>query len=376
MRTREGDDMTDYKHQPILRGPGDRVIERILREIAVREDVLAEAKRRRNLVCELARAHPAARAIWYSGSIAHGTHNAPLGDADCGVMVDRTSAEFRAFGPDAEGIGRGPEPFIQGFSDFILPRLREAGYPSADVDLGGNRSIKFVCNDPVDFDDLREVDPYVDLIVGLDRRDAPGIWIPNRKKNGWDSSHPQMHTKLMTKGDPESLIVHRAHQIRLGKRAIKRDDVRPGHVQVMCPWNLSALALELVRERGPLAGALAEYLAGCAGEISRRLTPDPAGVSDPIKLPDDVDQEQAAARLAEMSRIVAKASEARSELEAERLLGELFGVEIESIRVKRQQRERNAALRDGLKGGDHAKVGAAIGSATPLKRMRSDGAAT
>jgi hypothetical protein len=109
--------MKTYRNPPLVRGPGDQVVESILREIMVRGDVLAEAKRRRNLVCELAMQHEAARAVWYSGSVAHGTANSPLGDADCGVMVDRRFDEFRAFGPDAPGGGKGPEAFIQSFAD-------------------------------------------------------------------------------------------------------------------------------------------------------------------------------------------------------------------------------------------------------------------
>lgn len=364
--------MASYRHPPILLGAGDRVVERILREIAVRDDVLDEAKVRRNLVCKLARAHRAARAHWFSGSIAHGTHNSPLGDADCGVMVDRRSEEFRAFGPDAHGLGKGPEEFIVSFAEFIAPRLRAAGYPNLAVDLSGKRAIKFLFHAPIEFDELGPVDPYVDLIVGLDRRDGPGIWIPNRERNGWDPSYPQKHTELMTKRDPEPLVVHRAHLIRLGKRAVKRAGTSPGGVQVMCSWNLSALALGLVEERAPLAGALAGYLGGSSREIARRLTPDPAGVSDPIGLPDGVDPGLASDRLAEMAGVVARAAEAGSELEAEQLLNSLFGVELDSIRTR--QRRRNNVLRDGLKRGDGVKVGAALGSLAPQKGMRSDGA--
>jgi len=73
------------------------VVESILRQIAVRDDVLNEAKKRRRLICRLAMQHEAARRWYYSGSIAHGTHNAPLGDADCGVVLNRMFERFRAF---------------------------------------------------------------------------------------------------------------------------------------------------------------------------------------------------------------------------------------------------------------------------------------
>ena len=59
----------------------------------------------------------------------------------------------------------------------------------------------------------------------------------------------------MTARDPQELVVHRAHLIRLGKRAIKRDGQGP-RVPAMCAWNFSALGLEHVSEREPLATAL------------------------------------------------------------------------------------------------------------------------
>jgi hypothetical protein len=364
--------MQAYRYPPLATRPGDKALEEILRHIAVPKDVLAEAKGRRNLVCELAMRHPAARATWYSGSIAHGTHNSPLGDADCGVMVDRRSLEFRAYGPDAEGIGLGPEMFIRSFAEVILPEMRGAGYPNAEVDLTGNRAIKFMFNSRVDFGELGEVDPYVDLIVGLDRRDAPGIWIPNRSKNGWDAAHPQKHTELMTERDPQELVVHRAHLIRLGKRAIKRDGQEP-RVPAMCSWNFSALGLEHVSERAPLANALAALFADASTSIAAGLTEDPAKVAEPIALPEGMSNQRSAERLTQMARIVAAASGAPSLAEARRILSTLFGVEIDEIRAKHQAVTRSSPLNPALRSGNAAAIGAALGMPDPPKTTRSHG---
>lgn len=364
--------MQAYRFPPLAPRPGDKALEEILRHIAVPQDVLVEAKARRNLVCELAMRHPAARATWYSGSIAHGTHNSPLGDADCGVMVDRRSVEFRAYGPDAEGTGLGPEMFIQSFAEMVLPEVRCAGYPNAEVDLGGNRAIKFRFNSRVDFGELGEVDPYVDLIVGLDRRDAPGLWIPNRSKNGWDPAHPQKHTELMTVRDPQELVVHRAHLIRLGKRAIKREAREP-RVPAMCSWNFSALGLAHVREREPLATALAALLADASTSIAAGPTEDPAGVADPISLPDGMTNEQSAERLAQMAHVVHSAAEAASLTEARRILSALFGVEIDEIRARHQSVTRSSPLNPALRSGDAAAVGAALGVPELKKTTRSHG---
>jgi hypothetical protein len=364
--------MQTYRHPPLVESPGDRVVESILREIAVRDDILVEAKKRRRLVCRLAMEHEAARRWYYSGSIAHGTHNAPLGDADCGVVLNRLFERFRVFGPDADGVGKGPEEFIQAFAAFIVPELRAAGYPKAEVDLTGNRALRFVFNSAVDFDELGPVDPQVDLILGLTRRDGEGLWIPNRRKAGWDASHPERHTELMTKLDPQSLVVHRAHVNRLGKRAVKRDDAVEGRIQVMCSWNLGALSLAIVLERRALAAALAEFFNGASMAIAQGLTADPAKVSDPIALPDGVSLRMASARLAEMAGIINEARSARSDFAARHALAPLFGVEIDAI-SQRERRITKHPLNGALRSRDPIAIGTAAGAAVPLKRTVSDG---
>jgi hypothetical protein len=346
--------------------PADHVLEEIRKEIAVPLPVLKEAKRRRDLVLEIAMLHDAARDSFASGSIAHGTENRRLGDADCGIKVDRRYEAFRILGPDAPE-NKGPEDFIWMFSEFILPRLRRK-YPAAEVNLDGNRAIKFELNETVDFDDWGPVDPFVELIVGLERRDAPGIWIPNRREQGWDPADPQHHTYLMTKKDPRDLSIHRAQMVRFGKRAVKRDGAQ-GRRQVMCSWNLSALGLEIVEEvRTPSEGLL-NYLAGSAISIAGGLTEDPAeAVEEPIALPEGVTCEMAAARLTEMATIVEAARAAASKGGARAELDPLFGHEIEEIR----KRERSGLKRASLRG-DAPAIAAGLGAST-YKPTRSGGA--
>jgi hypothetical protein len=362
-----------FAHPPLLRGPGDEVVESVLREILVPPEVLALAKRRRDAICAIARSHPAARDYWHAGSIAQETENSPLGDADCGVMINRRFEEFRAYGPDAGPGGLGPENFIQSFAEYILPRIREAGYPEVTIDLSGNRAIKFDFHGPVDFDSLGEIDPSVDLIIGLERRDGPGVWIPNRRRKGWDPAHPQQHTYLMTHQGGRELVVHRAHVVRLSKRAIKRDAASQP-VAAMCSWNVSALALITVRERAPIASALGDSLSESAASISHGLTEDPAGVAGPIKLPDGCTNERSAARLAGMAEVVLAASKARSIHEARQLLEPLFAVEIESIRSRERNRVRRNPLSSALRSGDQLAVGSALGAAGAMKPTRSHGA--
>lgn len=350
------------------RTPADRVLAGILREISVPGAVLAEARRRRDLVLRLADDHPAGRDPFVSGSVAQGSANRPLEDADGGIKMNRRFERFREFGPDVEG-GRGPEGFIQMFAEFIVPRLREAGYPRATVNLDGNRAIKLEFNEEIEIDDWGPVDPYVDLIVGLSRADGSGLWIPNRAENGWDAADPELHTWLLAERDLQPVRVHRVHLIRLAKRAIKRDDHVPGRAKVMCSWNVSALALETVNEAGYLAGGLLTLLSHASRSISDGLTNDPSPVvQDPIALPDGVTQMQAAQRLAEMAEVAEAAFGARSEVGARAALEALYGPEIDALRAEQRQ-----GLQRGLRAQDGGAVATALGMSKPFKPTRSDG---
>jgi hypothetical protein len=330
-----------YRFPPIFETPADLVVERILRQIAVSSDVLNEAKRRRDLVLRIAHDHEAANRTYVSGSIAHGTHNSPLGDADGGVVIDRRPRAFREFGPDAGPDARGPEAFYRSFAAFVEPRVRDAGYPRLTLDLTGNRAIKFEFNEPVELEDGGPVDPYVDLIVAL-RRDQEhrGLWIPNRRARWWDPANPERHTWLMTERDERALAVHRAQVVRLAKRAVKRDGARAAFGPVVCSWNLSALSLDLVTERRPIATALAAFLTDASNSIAVPLTNDPARVAGPIKLPDGVAQELAARRLAEFAEVVWAAVSSRSSAGAKAELGMLFEPEpeLDEIRLREQGR--------------------------------------
>lgn len=348
--------------------PADDVLDDILKEIAVPVNVLKEAKDRRNLVLQIAMKHEAARACFYSGSIAHGTENSPLGDADCGLKVNRRFEAFRIFGPDAPE-DKGPEEFVVMFAEFVLPRLR-ATYPQAEVNLDGNRAIKFEFNERVEFDDWGPVDPFVELIVGLERRDGPGIWIPNRREEAWDPADPEHHTYLMTEKDPKALRVHRAVLVRLGKRAVKRDATLHGRIQLMCSWNLSALALDLVDDTQSITAGLLAFLRGGATEIAVGLTEDPAdAVEEPIKLPQGVTNEMAAARLHEMADTVEAALRASSRGGARAHLEELFGAEIQAIRAREDSRMRSASRK-----ADPAALAGALGLPEAQKVTRSHGA--
>ena len=128
--------------------------------------------------------------------------------------------------------------------------------------------------------------------MALTRADEPGLWIPNTEKDDWDASDPEEHTRLLT-AKPKDLRVHRARLIRLGKVAVEQD----GDKKVVISFNIEALALIHVTEVSGLGEGLRDFFLDAADDIDRRLTPDPAEVSPPIKLPEGITRERAAKRL-------------------------------------------------------------------------------
>jgi hypothetical protein len=314
----------------------DAVIDAIRRHVAVSDEILRAAKHRRNLVRDLAQKHPAARGSYNSGSVAHGTANAPLSDTDCGVVLDRR--KFWSYGPD--GDGEPPGPMLESFRVWILQQLC-VDYPNVTCEIT-KRALLFEFHEALTFDGGIVVDPSVDLIVGLDRRDPPGLWIPNTERPGWDPSDPQRHTELFA-GTEQDLRVHRARVVRLAKVALKND----GEHKAMCSFNIEALALELVTETGSIGLALATFLIDASAEIAVSLTDDPAGVSGPINLPDGVTQAYAAQRLGQLGRIVQASLDAQSEPLARRVLAGVFGPQIDEMREKEAE-SVDARMRRGL----------------------------
>ena len=336
----------------------DTVVDAVRRQVAVPKDVLDAAKRRRDRVRELAQEHEAARATFNSGSVAHGTANAALHDTDGGVVLDRRA--YRAYGPDGGHLR--PRPLMESFRDWILPRLRR-DYPDVTCQIT-KRALLFEFHETLELEHGERTDPSVDLIVALERRNGPGLWIPNTERPGWDPSDPQRHTELFVNTERE-LRVHRAHIVRLAKVAVKND----GDRKVICSFNIEALALELVTDTGPIAVALASFLLSSAKQIARSLTDDPAHVSGPIKLPEGVTQVLASQRLEQLGQTVAASLGARSTAEARRILSGVFGPQIDDIREGEGRRlHRSLDERDG------AAAAAVLGSPRFLKPRRSFGA--
>jgi hypothetical protein len=311
--------------------PATQVLNAILQEISVPMPVLKEARARRNRVLEVAAGLSVVRGRYSSGSVAYGTANSPLEDADGGVRINRRLADMREFGPD-DPHGLGPGPLMEFVAEYVLDRLHAGDYPDATVDATGKRAVKFEFHTPVDIDDLDgPIDPYVDFIIGLARVEARGLWIPNRSVPAcWDVADPEHHLDVMNHRGTQALRSRRAHVIRLTKRAIKRD-----HDPIMCSWNVSALAIIYITEvQGTLPEALAGFLTDAARDIASRLTPDPSPVVEDIDLPRGITQATAARRLAQMASYAQAAVDATDVAGARRAYSYLYGVEIDAIRAR------------------------------------------
>jgi hypothetical protein len=230
-------------------------------------------------------------------------------------------------------------------------------FPRATVDTTGKRAVLVEFHQPV-----FGVDPSVDLVVCLTRRERRGFWIPNtRKAEGWDAADPEAHSSMMT-AEPKALRVFRARIVRLAKAAVNND----GDSRVLIPWNLSALALTYITTAEPkLSVALADFFDAAADDVERRLTPDPAHVSSPISLPPGVDQPRAAGRLrffaARIREAVGNSAARDAALTA---LVQVFGQQLPDAPRSAKQR-----IAEDLKGG--GRTGAASAAFGAFPRMTS-----
>ena len=240
-------------------------------ELAPSDDTLSTARSRRDEVLAKARDYPGTLRTYMSGSIAHRTANQDT-DGDCGVVLDRRS--YPKLGPDGEG--EGPNQIVEDVREFIRDRMTE-DHPDIRFRVT-KRAIQISFNEPLDDGS----DPSVDLIVALTRKEQ-GLWIPNNETKDWDASDPEYHTKVLT-ADPAGLRRVRAKVIRLAK-GWNTQYVEPG----FCSFNIEALALSCIGEEHGVPDGLAEFFRFAASDLKRRYTPDPAGVSKPIKLLKDQD---------------------------------------------------------------------------------------
>ena len=259
------------------------ILDDVRRQLAPTDAILKEARARRSRVLQVAGSFDGVRDNYYSGSIAHGTANSDL-DADCGIFLDRRT--HPDLGPDGEG--RGPNETVEAVRKHIAAEL--AGDDAKEVRCTKRRAIQ------VSFD----TEPNVDLVVALDRKSEPGVWIPNRPEDEWDPAHPSEHTRLLLQGGPD-LVRVRARVVRLAKGWDAQFKSR-----AVSSFNIEALALECVDQSMTEALALAEVFSYGAKTIEANgETDDPAHVSGPIRLL--LDRDVVVARLQKAAELMSRA---------------------------------------------------------------------
>ena len=163
------------------------VLEEIRQAISANNDDLREARKRRDLVLKAAASFEGALRTFKSGSVAHGDVNNPVNDADGGLVLDRRV--HVTLGPHSAS-GGGPEEVVDAARDHVMATVRET-YPDARSRLI-KRAILIRFNEPT----AAGADPSVDLVVALTRKDAEGLWIPNRDEDDW----PVPQTRKSTRG--------------------------------------------------------------------------------------------------------------------------------------------------------------------------------
>lgn len=261
-------------------GKTAQLLDVIRSQIAPDDAALKEAAARRDATRDAAETFGRVNRTFASGSLSHRTANCPVHrrdvglDADCGVVLDRRA--YPLLGPDSV-LEQGPNTVVHRMAAHLEEELEDK-YPKLEVEVT-KRAILLTFNEPLPAGE----DPTVDIVVGLDRAGKPGLWIPNTETDSWDPSHPEKHTELLT-AKPEDLRLVRQHAIRLAKAENKHTGEPP-----LYSFNVEAFASMFVKPGMSDAEALLAIWRSGAADLAVRLTPDPAGVSAPIKV-EDVDR--------------------------------------------------------------------------------------
>ena len=325
------------------------LIQTVLDELHPGDEVISAARARRDEVLDAAGQFEGWLRTYWSGSIAHRTANSDT-DADGGVVLDRRS--YPELGPD--GNNEGPQQIVEDVREYLRNQLKKE-HLNMKFRLT-KRAIQITYHEPVDNDGV--YDPSADLIVGLTRREGKGLWIPNLEQDRWDASHPELHTELLT-AEPKALRQKRAKVIRLAKGWNKQFD-RPA----VCSFNIEALALSSVEAGIGLAEALLNFFEDSALDLDKRLTPDPAGVSPPIKTL--IDRKDAAKRFESAGTQLSNAIKSgEDECAVRAALSKLFKNFIEPCDADTEMRERL------LNGGSGFTTAGFVATSTSGQRQRT-----
>ena len=284
----------------------DDLLGEIRAEIEPTTGPLDEARSRLALVRASASTFHGALRTYRSGSLAVHTMNKPVTDGDGGVVLNRNY--YPHLGPD--GGGEAPGDVVDDLCAHLGPMIREH-YPKATIHKS-KRGPEVHFGAPIE-----DQDPTVDLVVALNRKDGSGIWIPNLENGNWDASDPEKHVELLNSGSSSFRSIRRKI-MRLAK-AWNRQFVEPG----MSSFQLSVWAWEFLEPGTGVAGGLHTLFDRAASRLEAgEVTPDPAGVSDDLKLLKDADV--VATRLRKAADSIAAAIDSDDEDEVRRAMSAVF----------------------------------------------------
>lgn len=242
----------------------------MLAESKPSQDAIDEARARRDLVKAAAMTYEGALSFIKSGSLAHFTVNGNVSDADGSLILDRRI--HAKYGPDGDGVG--PSELIMDVAEYVRDTVKQV-YPDVYISTNHKRAIYFRFRQPLEDGQ----DPTVDLVIGLNRKDLPGIWIPNLDDDNWDPSDPGKHTELV-KARRQSTNHASSKVVRTLKLYSKQWDN-----ELLASFHLTALMLEAYPKQKPVIEGVIDVLNHAAVSLEESDTDDPAGVSDPIQIP-------------------------------------------------------------------------------------------
>lgn len=266
------------------------------------KEAIDEARARRDLVKEAAMTYEGTLRFIKSGSLAHHTISGTVSDADGSLMLDRRV--YKDYGPDSDE-GLGPEELVVGIAENIRDTVEQV-YPNVFISTNHKRAIYFRFRQPL----LDGQDPTVDLVIGLDRKDRPGIWIPNLDDNDWDASDPGKHTELV-KARRQSTGHTSSRVVRALKLFSKQWDN-----ELLTSFHWTALMLESYPARKPIIEGVIDVLNHAAASLEEGDTDDPAGVSGTIAIPADRNRSVVISRIRNAATNLEKARQVDGDDEA------------------------------------------------------------
>lgn len=234
------------------------------------QEAIDEARARRDLVKEAAMTYEGALGFIKSGSLAHFTVNGTVSDADGSLKLDRRI--YTEYGPDGDGVG--PTDLVLGVAENIRDTVKQI-YPDVYISTNHKRAIYFRFRQPLSDGQ----DPTVDLVIGLNRKDQPGLWIPNLDDDDWDASDPGKHTELV-KARRKSTNHTSSKVVRALKLYSKQWDN-----EILTSFHWTALMLEAYPKQKSIIEGLIDVLSHAATSLDEGDTNDPANVSGPIDVP-------------------------------------------------------------------------------------------